>query len=333
MTPKIWIQLPQDHYAHPDAPTEWWWNTGTLVSGDRVFGFEITVNGDRVERPPYPPLVFTQIMLTDVANAAHYQITAGKLLSQDPDWAESDPSKPWCVKMAAPDASGGAVSMTAPQSNPLSMSIQASFVDADTGVSIQFDLQLDQEGPPLYVWGTGREDVSDPPAPPEYNYYYSLTHLRTSGTIQIGTETFQVQGLTWMDHEYGAFPQGTAWILQDMQLDNGVHISNYAANTPPALNAPMKSNATILGTDGVSRFVDTVTTPLIPLWRSAEGKTYFLEWQIDIAGPPAASLRVTSLVADQEFKGDASVYEGAARVVGTMDGQPVSGTAWNEQRI
>src|SRR4029077_13394156 len=151
----------------------------------------------------------------------------GMLYSKD--WAESDPSKPWYVRMAAPDSSGGAVSMTAPASNPFSMSVQGSFVDAGTLDQIQFDLQLDQQGPPLYVWGTGREDVSDPGQQPVYNYYYSLTHLRASGTIQIGNESFQVEGLTWMDHEYCAFPEGTKWVLQDMQLDDGVHISNYAS--------------------------------------------------------------------------------------------------------
>lgn len=330
MASKIWIELPRDHYAHPDAPTEWWWNVGTLASGDRVFGFEITVNGDPVASGGRPPLNFTQIMLTDVANAIHYQKTAGALFS--PGWAESDPGKPWHVTMAAPDSSGGGVTMSAPVDNPLSMSVQASFIDADSNVPIAFDLQLDQQGPPLYVFGTGRENTADPPDPPAYNYYYSLTHLRASGTIRIGEESFAVEGLTWQDHEYGAFPAGTDWTLQDMQLDNGVHLSNFAANTPPVLDQAMKSQATLL-IDGVSTFVDTRTTPRAPTWLSAEGKIYFMIWDVEIDTPVPASLRVTSLVAGQEFKGPAKVYEGVASVVGTWDGAAVTGTAWNEQRI
>lgn len=44
-----------------------------------------------------------------------------------------------------------------------------------------------------------------------------------------------------------------------------------------------------------------------------------------------AKLTVTSLMDSQEFPGTSSVYEGVARATGTFDGQPVSGTAWNEQ--
>ena len=80
MASKIWIQLPQDHYAHPDQPTEWWWIIGTLTSGERVFGFEITVNA-RAAQDGAPAINFTEIMLTDVASGAHYQRTAGGLFS------------------------------------------------------------------------------------------------------------------------------------------------------------------------------------------------------------------------------------------------------------
>ena len=326
---KIWIQLPQDHYAHPDQPTEWWWNIGTLTAGDRVFGFEITVNA-RAAQDGAPAINFTEIMLTDVASGAHYQRTAGTLFS--PDWAESDPAKPWYAKMPAPDENGGAVSMTAPADNPLSMSVQASCKDEATGTTIAFDLQLDQQGPPLYVFGSGRENTTEPPAPPAYNYYYSLTRLQASGTLSIDAETFAVEGTTWMDHEYGAFPGGTDWCLQDMQLDNGVHLSNFAANTTPVLDREMASKATLL-IDGVSTFVDTRTTPRAPTWLSPAGKLYFLIWDVEITDPVVASLRVTSLVAAQDFPDGPGVYEGVARVVGSWDGQPVAGTAWNEQRI
>jgi predicted secreted hydrolase len=330
MASKIWIELPQDHYAHPDQPTEWWWIIGTLTSGDRVFGFEITVNGHSVAQGGEPAINFTEIMLTDVASGAHYQKTAGGLFS--PDWAESDPAKPWYARMPAPDGNGS-VSMTAPADDPLSMSVQAGFQDEATGTAIAFDLQLDQQGPPLIVFGTGRHNTTEPPEPPAYNYYYSLTHLQTSGTLSLGAETFTVEGTTWMDHEYGAFPAGTAWCLQDMQLDNGVHLSNFAANTPPALDQQMASKATLL-VDGVSTFVDTCATPRAPTWRSSNGNLYFLIWEVEIATPDVkASLTVTSLVAGQDFPDGPGVYEGVARVVGTWNDAPVKGTAWNEQRL
>ena len=62
------IFLPADQYLHRGAPTEWWWHVGTLKSGDRIFGFEINTAAfsDR-------GYAFSQVMLTDVANAKHYQ--------------------------------------------------------------------------------------------------------------------------------------------------------------------------------------------------------------------------------------------------------------------
>jgi predicted secreted hydrolase len=327
MAAKVWIELPQDHYAHPDQPTEWWWTIGTLKAGDRIFGFEIAVNAHSVARDGQPPINFTEIMLTDVAGGAHYQKTAGGPFSAD--WAESDPAKPWYARMPAPDKHGGGVAMTGAADNPLSMSIEASFIDPDACMPVAFDLQLVQQGPPLLVFGTGRVEA---PAPPDYNYYYSLTHLATSGTIRLGLETFAVEGLTWMDHEYGAFPAGTDWCLQDMQLDNGVHLSNFAANVPPVLDREMASKATLL-IDGVSTFVDSRTTPRAPTWLSPKGTLYYLIWDVEIRAPVAASLRVTSLVAAQQFPAGPGVYEGVAGVVGTWDGKPVTGMAWNEQRI
>ena len=82
------IQLPQDHYAHPKAPTEWWWHIGTLttLNKDRTFGFEVNATS-----APGLNISFTQIMITDVQNQGHYQNT--KIFPSDPKWAESDTSK------------------------------------------------------------------------------------------------------------------------------------------------------------------------------------------------------------------------------------------------
>src|ERR1700723_1455368 len=64
------IFMPADQYLHRGAPTEWWWHVGTLQSDDRIFGFEINTAAysDR-------GFAFSQVMLTDVANAKHYQRT------------------------------------------------------------------------------------------------------------------------------------------------------------------------------------------------------------------------------------------------------------------
>jgi predicted secreted hydrolase len=91
--------MPADQYLHRGAPTEWWWHVGTLKSGDRIFGFEINTAAysDR-------GFAFSQVMLTDVANAKHYQRTT---LYTPPvgidfdNWAQHDVTKDWHVGLGS----------------------------------------------------------------------------------------------------------------------------------------------------------------------------------------------------------------------------------------
>jgi predicted secreted hydrolase len=408
------LHLPADMYLHPGAPTEWWWHTGTLRAGSRVFGFEI--NAASFVKDGF---AFSQVMLTDVASGRHFQRTTPFVPPKvfDPsNWAEHDPSKPWRAQLGDPqnelsfieivapgsgytsdptiqitggggsgavaapvrngakgtidavillDAGAGYtstptvtivggggsgasakairsyVTMQAPASDPTqSMSVKALLQDQSTATEVLFDLVLSQQGRPFFVWGTGVEpDIGDQGLD-KSNYYFSLTRLQASGQVAIDGETFDVTGVTWMDHEYGAF--GTAsdpvkWILQDMQLDNGFCISNYATlkgAPPPVLNQRSPSVATVQDASGNLFFVESFLTPMGRTWTSpVSGVTYFLQLHVEIPSFDA-SLVVTSLVDAQEFPlPNVSAYEGVADVSGTFRGRPVTGTAWNEQAL
>src|SRR5205823_1648939 len=82
-------------------------------------------------------------------------------------------------------------------------------------------------------------------------------------------------------HSYGAFgtpSDPVKWILQDMQLDNGVSISNYAilGQTLPVLGEKRPSNATVMRADGTTYWEPSSITPIDHTWTSpATGKTYF----------------------------------------------------------
>ncbi|MDP2014190.1 MAG: lipocalin-like domain-containing protein, partial [Actinomycetota bacterium] len=122
------------------------------------------------------------------------------------------------------------VSMAAPAADPTkNMRVQALLTDDPSMTPVTLDLTLSQKGRPFFVWGTGVNPGATGTSVQNNNYYFSLTNLQAKGAITIDGKKFPVQGITWMDHEYGAF--GTAanpvqWILQDMQLDNGFSISN-----------------------------------------------------------------------------------------------------------
>lgn len=226
------------------------------------------------------------------------------------------------------------VTMNAPWGNPArNMTVKALFPDETTDTVVTFDLKLSQQGPPFIVWGTGVAPVPGTSGGhlQTNNYYYSLTRLHASGTVTIDGESFPVTGVTWMDHEYGAFTQhgkSVKWILQDMQLDNGVSISNFSLE-PPELNKKGASQATVQRADGTTYFVPSFITPSRP-WKSpASGNEYFMELLVEIPSF-GATLTVTSLVDAQEFRGG-PVYEGVSRATGTFEGASVTGDAWNEQ--
>jgi predicted secreted hydrolase len=325
--------LPKDHYLHTGAPTEWWWIIGTLKAGARTFGFEINA--------AHLMTYFSQVMLTDVANNAHYQQTKLQL-GAGPDWAQSDPSKDWTVQLGNPSTDDSWITMHAPQATPTqNMAIKAAFVDAKTQKPVRFDLVLSQKSEPIQIWGTG---VTAPPMPPTVetnNYYYSLTRCETHGTVTFDGETFPVEGLTWMDHEYGLFGSSSKpvkWFLQAVQLSDGIHISHSVSfpDAPPAKGVPTPSSATIQLADGTIYFDKHCTlTPLGDPWINKDtGAWFFLEFQIEIPSCQA-NLIVKSLVAEQDFPfpgGIADTYEGVASATGTFLGEAVHGTAWNEQQ-
>jgi len=333
------LSLPKDMYLHVGAPTEWWWHTGTLVAGDRKFGFEINAASFAQDG-----FAFTQVMLADVATQRHFERTTPYLPPVfDPNrWAQSDVSQDWYARLGDPeDRLAGFVAMDSPAADPIrDIRVRAALSDQKTLTPVTFDLTLSQEGRPFFVWGTG----VNPDGPhtmdlDQNNFYFSLTRLHASGSIVVDGRAFDVSGVTWMDHEYGAFgtpANPVKWLLQDMQLDDGTCISNYVTipDGSPALDQTVDSFATIQNARGDIWFVRSLMTPIGRTWTSPEsGRTYFTQFRVEIP-EFRASFEVTALVDAQEFFVPArSVYEGIAESVGTFRGRPVSGTAWIEQAL
>ena len=148
------IQLPLDQYAHVGAPSEWWWHIGTVKSGDRIFGFEMNATGR-----PDGNYGFTQIMVSDISAKVHYQATSG-VLPLPADWAESDPSKTWGVKLAGTIGGNGVITMQGAPGNCYDMQVDASFSDAKSGTPVSLSMRFVQDGQPLLVWGTGVHEVN-----------------------------------------------------------------------------------------------------------------------------------------------------------------------------
>lgn len=233
------------------------------------------------------------------------------------------------------------VSMSAPQEDPTQdISVKALLVDSETLDEVEFDLTFSQQGRPFYEWGTGIEPSSTAEDLTKDNYYFSFTRLAASGTITVDGTVYEVEGTTWMDHEYGAFGGGTSdsrirWLLQDMQLDNGYTLSNagiIGEGYNPEIGVSVDAYTTLQDADGNLYYVASTITPVGELWTSpSSGYGYAQQFRVEIPSFDA-DITVTTRLQDQEFfASGAPIYEGTAGAEGTFLGEDVSGDAWIEQ--
>jgi predicted secreted hydrolase len=328
-----------DHWAEHDPTRDWYVRLGDAANG--LSTIDVTNPGSGYTADP-------NVLIRGGGGALAYAVPVRKddkvasILLLSPGLGFKSPPEVTITGGGGSGATAKAVhtyvAMAAPWSQSMSnMAVKALLNDEATGTEVAFDLRMSQVGPPFMVWGTGVQPVPGKTGGhlETNNYYYSLTRLQTQGTIAFGGETFAVTGNTWMDHEYGAFGSAEAtpkWILQDMQLDNGVHVSNYTlVSTLPAPGVPIPSHATVQRANGTTYFVPSTIAPSEPWTSPVTGKTYYLTLDVEIP-VFAAKLRVTSLVAGQEFPvPGAPIYEGVAKAEGRFEGAAVSGPAWNEQ--
>jgi predicted secreted hydrolase len=233
------------------------------------------------------------------------------------------------------------VSMTAPQADPTqNIKVDAVLVDTETLDEVTFDLTFSQQGRPFFVWGTGIEPSATAQDLTKDNYYYSYTRLAATGTITVAGTQYEVDGTTWMDHEYGYFGGSSSdsrvrWLLQDMQLDNGYSISNagiLSEGYKPEIGVSVDAYATLQDADGNLFYVASTVTPVGELWTSPHtGNGYGQQFHVEIPSF-GADITVSVRLQDQEFAvSGAPVYEGTAEADGTMLGGDVSGDAWIEQ--
>ena len=127
------------------------------------------------------------------------------------------------------------------------------------------------------------------------SHYYSLTRLRTSGRIKVGGETFEVTGLSWMDHEFGTSfleEEQTGWDWFSIQLDDGRELMMFQIRRRDGSIDP-RSSGTLIDADGRAVHIPFAEFTLKSgeVWRSTEsGANYPTSWTIDL---PRYDLRLS----------------------------------------
>lgn len=324
------LTFPEDHGPHPDYQTEWWYYTGNLDSPEgRHFGYQLTF----FRRALLPPVEYeprpsawagrqaymAHFALTDVAGErfrAFERLSRGAV---ELAGAQAAPFQVWLEDWAVSEVS------------PDVYQLRASAQDNE-GVRVALDLTLtDRKGPIL------QGDQGFSPKGPELgqaSYYYSLTRLEAAGQVQIGPNTYPVEGSSWMDHEYStsALAQDqVGWDWFSMQLDNDYELMVFQIRKADGSVDPF-SSGTLVAPDGSATHLSQTdfSIQVEDTWESPRtGAVYPSAWTVRI--PKAdLTLNITPFLKDQELNVSYAYWEGAVQIQGQQAGQTVRGAGYVE---
>lgn len=188
--PDYRLSFPEDHAAHRNYKTEWWYFTGELEADDRLFGYQFTIFRRRVDTGP----VNSGSWSTDQILTAHLAVSDFKKEKYYHDFFNSR-LKP---NLSAADTTvPGDISL-----RTVNLNIAENWSLKASSENFAFDFSLIPEKSPLIH---GKDGFSRKgPDTGQANIYYSFTRMLTDGRLILDGEEFSIKGHTWFDHEFGS---------------------------------------------------------------------------------------------------------------------------------
>jgi predicted secreted hydrolase len=324
--PGYTYEFPRDHFNHPAYQTEWWYYTGNVTSQDgRRFGFELTFfrqatnrGSDKNKTWDVQDLYLAHAALSDLDGGKFYH--AERLNRRGPGIAGARESEQkvwngnWQVHWKDEDQHLQAI---------------------DENFALNLDLH--PEKPPVIQ---GENGISQKSAGPGHaSHYISLTRIATTGNIELHGKSYQIRGLTWMDHEFftsalDAAQEGWDWLA--MQFDDHTELMLYHFRRKDGSGDPY-SSGTYIDAQGKTmhlRAADFTLAPSGVTWKSpATHATYPIGWKIQIP-KLGISLDAKTALASQELTAPAdrspSYWEGAITLSGTRNAAPITGLGYLE---
>jgi predicted secreted hydrolase len=319
--------FPQDHGAHPDFRTEWWYFTGNLETADgRRFGYQLTFF-----RSALAPAALDRASAwaTRQAWMAHFALT------------DTRPGEFHAFDRFARGAQGLAGATTA----PFRVWVDDWSVESDADDDDVFPIRLRAADGAVSIdltTGTGKPIVLQGelgfsrkgPEPGNASFYYSFTRMPTTGTLRIGGRTHAVHGSSWLDREWstsGLRESLAGWDWFALQFEDRSELMIYQLRRNDGTTDPF-SGGSFVATDGSTMAIDAadVMIEATASWSSPiDGTLYPSAWRIRV---PALGLAVdlVPLLANQELDLAVRYWEGAVEVRGTRDGTPVRGHGYAE---
>lgn len=258
------FNFPRDHGSHPEFRIEWWYVTGHLFSREQKrYGFQATFFRRATLALPSgtPPETFSNSQVY-LAHMALLDASTGTFLHQErlnrAGWdAVSSPETldirngNWTLQLSPGAKTAGTMT--------LSGSIRG---------EAAFSLTL-TPAKPLVIFGengVSRKGSSASAA----SHYLTWPRLSVAGALRTGTDTREVTGSAWMDHEISSSQLAAdqaGWDWASLQLDDGREIMAYRMRKKDGTMDPFSTLAWI-DAAGRARHVAP------PAFRWETGKTW-----------------------------------------------------------
>ena len=323
--PGYTFSFPRDHYAHEDFRTEWWYYTGHLrTQGGEEYGYQVTFFRSGLAEARANPsrwtarnLYLAHFALSDISRKTFRYFERVNRAAMGQAGAGEKEFRVWVGDW---EVSGGGATQR---------------VKAREGESA-LDLALIAEKSPVIHGengvsrkGAGRGQAS---------HYYSLTRLKTEGTLAVQGKAQPVTGSSWMDHEFGSAtlaPGQVGWDWFSLQFDDGTELMLYLIRQADGRPDP-HSAGTWVDKEGRASHLrrPDFAIEVLDRWASPRTKgVYPSKWRLRV---PAIGLETTVVPAfpDQELdtaKSTQVIYwEGAVSATGTIAGRPLRGRGYVE---
>ncbi len=321
------FQFPLDHGAHPSYRNEWWYVTGNLDTPEgRRFGFELTLF--RFSLAVNPPVADSawrsrqiyigHFAITDVAEERFYVSQRYSRGAAGLAGAESAPLRVWLEDWQI-EALGSAGEHQMP------WRLRARSDEAE--------LVIDLEAlKPLVLNGEG--GLSQKSAEPgNASYYYSMPRLAASGELTLDGQSYEVDGLAWLDREWSSSALSATqvgWDWFSLQLDDETELMFYQLRNADG-SIDRYSSGTFVQRDGVpiKLSVDDVKLSVLDYWSNLRGDRYPIAWSLAIPSL-ALSVDVRPVIEDQELSTTVRYWEGAVDVSGRRGSEDIDGRGYVE---
>jgi predicted secreted hydrolase len=327
------LEFPKDHASHPGYRTEWWYFTGNVQSsGGNRYGFQLTFFRRRItpmgseKKWPKPhsawrtsQIYLAHAALSDLDGKHHFydQCMERGVLGIAGESRGNDSVRIFVKKWSA-------------RISPKSLHLKV------ISEKFSFDLDLTPVKPVVLHGDRGYSRKGS--TPERASCYYSLTRLETKGQVTLAGKTFDVKGLSWMDHEFSSAPLEpgiVGWDWFGLQLSDNTEIMIYLLREKDGGWHPA-SSGTYVRSDGKTKHlsIHDIEAMNTETWKSPNsGAVYPVRWTLRILSP-AMDLFVAANLADQEMRTWKSTgvtyWEGSVSAHGIKKGRRVNGQGYME---